>query len=375
MRDKPPRPPQPPSETIQRLAEQYAARHRSMENYILAWNTAFAILRRWGIDPLSWVGSLANVLYVVVLMLGVPLVVTAITGGWSEAPVLAWAAVALVFGVLGVVIYPPFYNAIDEFLSLHRALADEAGLRRLIAWDRRVFSIRSTWLAGTVFSLAVLTIMFLGQSPNPIRVPAGSVVLGAMILYSVGEIVYSVFMLGIESRMLSAYDYHLYRLSPIDSIPLQRSIAGSGRIGALVGVIATIWIVGLVALLPRQSGPAEQLALILLIVAYVSTGFGILVPRIAMRRIIQLEKMREMAPLQRRLDHLTARVSELSDAEYEELQHLREVHDAIRDSSENVLPIETIGQFVSSLILPTIAFVAAVAGEIVIGGFLERFLP
>lgn len=346
-----------------------------MENYILAWHTGFRILRRWAIDPLSWMGRLANILFVVLVMLGIPLAVTAITGGWLEAPVLTWAAVALVFGVLGVAIYPPFRNAIDEFLSLHRAMADEAGLRRLIAWDRRMFSIRNTWLAGAAFSLAVLAMMFLGQLPNPIPVPAGSIVLGAIILFSVGEIVYSVFMLGIESRMLSDYDYHLYRLSPIDSVPLQRSIAGSGQIGALVGIIATIWIVSLVALLPRQSSPAAQMALILLVVAYVSTGFGILVPRLAMRRIIQLEKMREMAPLQRRLDHLTARVGELSDVEYEELQHLKDVHDAIRDSSENVLPLATIGQLVSSLILPTIAFVAAVAGEVVLGGFLERFLP
>lgn len=91
-----------------------------------------------------------------ILLLGVPLGVTALTGQWADAPIRTWAVVAVVFGLLGVAIYRPFQDAIDTFLSLHRVMVE--------------------------------------------------------------EITYIATMLGLESRILSAYDYELYRLSPIDSV-------------------------------------------------------------------------------------------------------------------------------------------------------------
>ena len=81
-----------------------------------------------------------------------------------------------------------------------------------------------------------------------------------------------------------------------------------------------------------------------------------------------------MAPLQSRLNDLSARLQELTEDEYEEMRRLKEAHDQIRDSSENVLPIRAIGQIVGSLLLPTVAFVAAVAGEVYLERLLERLL-
>ncbi|RME85971.1 MAG: hypothetical protein D6775_01390 [Caldilineae bacterium] len=40
-----------------------------------------------------------------------------------------------------------------------------------------------------------------------------------------------------------------------------------------------------------------------------------------------------------------------------------EIHDRVRDSSENLLPLSTIGQIIGTLILPTATFIIAVAGE------------
>lgn len=376
MKQLAPRPPETRSETLRILAEQYAERHKAMENYILAWFTTFGLLRQLGIDPLSWRGRLANVIFVVILFLGVPLVITAATGQWAVASIRIWAVVAVVFGVLGVAIYQPFQNAVDTFLSLHRAMADEPGLRRLIEWDQRWFNVRVTIPVAGAFALVMVVLLhFIRQRTPGVAIPAGTIVVGAMLLHQVGEIMYTVFMLGIEAGMLGDYDYELYRLSPIDSVALQQSIDGSNRIALLVGLVATIFIIGFVILLPAQSSLIGQIALALLVMTYLATGFGVLLPRLAMKRIVQLEKAREMVPLQRRLDYLSAHLRELSDADYEEMKRLKEIHDIIRDSSENVLPISTIGQLVSSLILPTIAFMAAVAGEVVLSNVLERLVP
>lgn len=369
-----PRPAETRSEELVALAEGYVQRHKAMENYVWAWFTTFNTLRRFNVDPLSRKGQLANVLFVIVLFLGVPLVVTAITGEWASAPFLTWTVIAVAFGLLGIAIYRPFQDALDQFLSLHRVMAEEAGLRRLIAWDERWYTVRTTIPIGATFALATMALLY-SQQQSEIAIPAGTIILGAMLLYQVGEISYTVFMLGIESRILGEYDYELYRLSPIDSVAIQRSIRGSNRLGLLVCVIATVFILGFVVLLPAsESALIQQIALILMVLAYLATGFGVVLPRLAIKRVVQAEKEREMAPLQRRLDHLSARLRELSDAEYDEMKRLKETHDIIRDSSENVLPISTIGQLFSSLILPTLAFAVAVAGEVLLGNLLESTL-
>jgi len=48
---------------------------------------------------------------------------------------------------------------------------------------------------------------------------------------------------------------------------------------------------------------------------------------------------------------------ELTSSELETMQRLKQIHDMIRDSSENVLPISSLGQLASSLIMPTSTFV------------------
>lgn len=376
MKELAPRSPETRSETLRTLAREYAGRHKAMENYIAAWFVTFGLLRRLDIDPLTWKGRLGNFIVVMAVLLGAPMAATAATGQWSRAPFGVWAIVAVVFAVLGVVIYHPFQDAIDVFLSLHRVMADESGLRRLIAWDQRWFNVRAAVPAAGTFATSMLVFLFIvRQQAAHAHIPAGTIVLGAMLLYQVGEITYTVLMLGIEAGMLTDYDYELYRLSPIDSVALQQSIRGSNRIALLVGLVVTIFIIGFAILLPVQSDLGRRIALVLLVMAYLATGFGVILPRLAMKRIVQMEKVREMAPLQRRLDHLSAQLRELTDAEYEEIQRLKEIHDVIRDSSENVLPVSTIGQLVSSLILPTIAFAAAVAGEVMLSGLFERFLP
>lgn len=82
-----------------------------------------------------------------------------------------------------------------------------------------------------------------------------------------------------------------------------------------------------------------------------------------------------MAPLQSRLNALSARLRELTEEEYEEMKRLEETHDKIRDSSENVLPIRAIGQIVGSLLVSTATFVAAVLSQVDLSNLLGRLLP
>lgn len=369
------RPPETRGEELVALADQYVERHRAMENYIWAWYTTFNVLRRLGIDPLSWQGRLLSVTLFGIIFLTLPLLVTALAGQWATAPLRTWVVIAIVFSLLGIIIYRPTQNALDRFLSLHHVMAEEAGLRRLTAWDKRWYDVRTTISISTLFALTILGVLYLLQRGRAnLSIPAGTVVLGTMLLYQVGEISYTIFMLGLESRILAGYDYELYRLSPIDSVAIQRSIRGSNQLGLWICLIATVFIIGFLFLLPtNESTLTRQITSILLAVAYLATGFGVLVPRWAIKEIVHAEKEREMAPLQRRLDALSARVRELSEAEYQELMRLKETHDIIRDSP-NVLPLSTVGQLFSTLIIPTLAFLVAVAGEVLLGNLLKSTL-
>jgi len=370
-----PRPADERAELLRALGEQYAERHRSLENYMLFWFVTFGLLRRLGGDPSSWRGRLAGGLLFMTFMLGLPLIIAAVTGQWALAEIQRWTVVAVTFG-MGAGLYRPYHDVVDNMLSLHRVMADESGLRRLIAWDRRWYNVRAMAPVAGAFAVAVLVLLFSIQGPTSIvPVSAGTIVVAAVLLYQVGEMTYGMLLLGPESRILGAHKYELYRLSPIDSVALQRSIRGYNGLALLNSVMTPIFILEFVILLPARPSLIAQIALVLLIMTYVSVGFVVLLPRLAMRRIIQAHKEREMAPLQSRLNALSARLRQLTEDEYEEMKRLKETHDQIRNSSENVLPVGAIGRILGALLLPTASFLAAVVSQVDLSNLLERFLP
>jgi hypothetical protein len=334
-----------------------------MENYILSWWLAFALIRKLGVDPRGAGGRLANLIFVAALLFAVPVAVSAATGQLDTAPLETWAFVAALFGLLGSAVYGPLRGAISDFLALHRLMADVSGLEHLVTWERRWFNLRISIPVAALFATAMLALLFGQMDGSDAPLDAGTTVIAAMLLYEVGEVLFTVIMLGIESRLLDRYDYDLYRLSPIDSIGLQRSIRGSNRLGLLVGLVATTIIVGFLVLLSDRAALVARIALALLGLAYLATALGVILPRLAIKRIVRAEKERELAPLQQRVDDLTGRLADLTEREDKELTRLRETHDIIRRSSESVLPLSSIGQLLSSLIIPTLTVALSHAGR------------
>jgi hypothetical protein len=71
----------------------------------------------------------------------------------------------------------------------------------------------------------------------------------------------------------------------------------------------------------------------------------------------------------------SSRLREPTEGEYAELKRLDELHAKIRDSSESLLPLATIGQIVGTLVLPTVTTIVAVAGEAYLARLLGRLMP
>lgn len=359
------------------LSEQYAARHTAIENYVAGLYVAFRLIRRLGLVPLSWQGRLVTSLYLTITVLLPPVVVTTITGQWATAPLASWIVVAIAFGFgLGPSAYTWFQNAANDLISLYRVMLDERGLRRLITWDRRWFSLRAAALAGSGFVVAMLTVLtLLARQLSEVPIPAGTVALGAVLIYQAGENAYHNILLGAESRIFSSYDYDLYDMSPIESVAMRRSLRGYNQMALLSSVLITLIIIGFVVLLPAESDLALPIGLILLLVVYLGVAFGTVQPRRNMERVIRAKKEQEMETMQRRINASLKRLSELSADEYEEMRRIEDVYDKICDSSENLLPLTTIGRTIATLLLPTITVLVTTAGEAYLSQFLERLLP
>jgi hypothetical protein len=147
---------------------------------------------------------------------------------------------------------------------------------------------------------------------------------------------------------------------------------GSTQLGFIVSLVATLFIVGFVVLLDNRPILVSQVALLGLGLAYVSTLAGLLLPRMAIKSIVQRQKERELAPLQDRINELLVDVRQLGEEQHKELNRLKETHDAILESSEEVLPLRAIGRLAGALILPTMTFLATRFGEAFLQGLLHR---
>jgi hypothetical protein len=363
-----------PSKEALELSRRCTAHRTAMENFILPWHVTFWILRRMGIDPSSRLGRTIMALLVAAAIIAAPLAATAITGEWSAAPIVMWCVVGATFAALGVEIYPFYVRCIGDHLALHRAIRNEEELRQLLAWMQRWFHVRASAPIALVISGATLAVLLLLQHrTGEAALPAGTVVIGGILIYQVAEVTYTVVLNGIESRRLASSDYALFGLSPIDSVPIRCAVRGYNRVALGHSMVATLFLIEFLMLLPASSPLTPWVALVLLAMVYFGVAFGNVLPRLGMQRIVQAEKDRRLARVQERLNQLAGRMLSPGPGERLELHRLLELHDRICASSENLLPLATVGNLVGTLLAPTLVFVLAVAGEVYLERLLERF--
>jgi hypothetical protein len=174
---------------------------------------------------------------------------------------------------------------------------------------------------------------------------------------------YGWFMMSPEAYTLTTCNYELYPLSPADSVVVRRSLVGYNQLGAVNMLVGTGGTLLLLVLLPAGSGVIWPVVLFMLLLIFVSTGAGVMIPRLVLGRIIRRAKEAEMETLQVRLKDLLPRVRELTEDEREEFTQLQETHDAIRDSPENLLPLSAILRNVGALLLSTATILVAAFAE------------
>lgn len=362
-------------ELLRALAGRYVDYHGSVDNYILAYSVEFWLVRRLGIEPRSWPGHLAGGMVQALIVLLPALILAATTGQWTDAPLLTWTGVALVWGATATVGLPLYETAISNLLSWLETIVDAADLRRLLAWQYRWYSHRVLVPVSVVLTLGAVLPLFLVLRSSGTAVAAGTLYICAFLFFMVMQNACSLVMVAFEIHNLSTCRYALYRLSPADSVAVRLSVRGYNQLGAINVIVATMTIVLFLALLPGGSRLVTAIAMFLLIMEFLWTAMGTLVPRLIMGRIIRSSKEEEMRVLQRWLDDLLPRIRELTDEEYKEMKRLQETQDTIRNSPENLLPLGAILRTAGALLLSTLTVLLTAFAQEWIAGLAQRILP
>jgi hypothetical protein len=72
---------------------------------------------------------------------------------------------------------------------------------------------------------------------------------------------------------------------------------------------------------------------------------------------------------------IVAWLKELTEEEYDRMKRLQETHDAIRDSSENLLPLGDLTKAVGALALSTLTILVTAFAQEWIAGLAKLFQP
>lgn len=363
-------------EALQALADQIVDRQSNIQNYILTVAIDFWLVRRLGLEPLSVLGRLVAAVFHFLTVLVPALVLTAITHDGSGAALVSWIIVAAVWGGMWTIVPLLYLRAIPNHLSWVRAIVDEEDLHRLMTWCKRWYRLRVVApLAGALTLSTVVLFQLLVVRDSGVPVSAGSLYAGASLVFMIMQNACVLGMMTGEAHHLTTCTYKLYRLSPADSVVVRRSLLGYNQLAALNVAASTVGPLCVLLLLPAGSDLTWPVLLFLLLLLYVSTGLGVMLPRVVLGRIIRRTKESEMQVLQIRVDNLLPRVGELTEDEREEFTQLQETHDAIRDSPENLLTLGDVAKVVGTLALSTLTIVATAFANVYVAEWVKPFLP
>jgi hypothetical protein len=302
-----------------------------------------------------------------------PSLVSIWLGEWRDNPLPEWGAVIVGFSVLGLWGHGPLVHAIDVFLSLHRNIVDAEGARRLLAFEKRWFRLRRAMPIAALFSFLIHVYLYYIEVYYQERpMTWGTATMTMLLMYQVGEIVYSVIVLAIQSQLLPRCQYALYRPCPIDTVALRRSLRGTSQLVGVVSLITTGIIIGFVILVEDRPIFLNRVGLLLLASAYVSAFAALLLPRLAIKAIVHAAKENQLRPLQQRLSELLENPVSLSEDQYKEFKRVKELHDLLRDASEEVLPMRALGRLFGALLFPTMTFLVSRFGEHFIMPMIRR---
>ena len=355
------------------IAQQWIDQHCKLEKTILAWFIPFHILRRFHIKPHSGLGKSLIFIFYILVVLGLPLTITAIFDEWSLAPIGSWTVIAIIFGLVVGMSYNLYYGIGLNVCSISHTVVDQDAIQRQIIWDKLWFNMRIGGTVGALTSAVMLaSLIYINRQTLNMVIPGGNLLVIGFLSYQIGELACNNLLMCFEARNFSDMEHALFRFNPLDTHTLQQAIIGYNQFGLVTSLVIAVFIASSALLLPSSAYLANPVWLILVLAVYTIIILAVILPRYYIQIIVQKTKRRELLPIQQKLNYLFDQLMNLSENEHGEMLRLEKIQDMIRKAPESCLPFSTIGRLFGTLVLPTITFIFAVLGEVYISTLLER---
>jgi hypothetical protein len=322
------------------------------------------------------------------LRLAVMLVATALSGDWTRVP---WSTWAVILGLLALndatspltaplpddPLGPRLQRIIEDWTALIPTIRRESDLRDLAEFTQRWLRARVRAAVGVAVATLMLAACWLFTPVALGGLPAGSFVLLAVLLYEFGvnvvfwgNLVNWAFMVR-ESR----YDHQLLWTSPADAPEVRKAMRKTTVQGFGAGLWITIYLVLSVFLVSWESPLVVPLAVGFIVIGYLAAIGQAVSSRASVRKIVERIRLERMRGLQRRIEAFGPHYTELSPHQSEELRNLLFLHDTIRDAPASPAATHAVARTAAGLLLPTIAFVITVFGEVSAERLLDAILP
>jgi hypothetical protein len=344
--------------------------------------------RRLRLAPVSAGAAVLFGLTGIGIRLAVVVLATALAGQWTGIPWGRWAVI-LVFYVVadaGRTVFfpdvdgptPPRYmRLIEDWTALLPTIVQESDLRDLVGFTRRLYRLPVVATAGVAVGAVMLLAGWLFAPTALNEVPAGSIVLLSLLLYDFGALpIWSNNLVNWATMARQArYDHHLFWPSPADSPEVDKEMRRAIVQASTAGMWITAFLVLTAVLVSWDSPLVLPLAVGFVVIGYLTT-IGLAVSnRASVRKIVERSRQQRLAVLRHRINTFESRFADLSHEESERLRDLLFLHGEIRDAATTPAHARTLLRTAAALIVPTIAFVVTVFGEVSAERLLDAIFP
>ncbi len=278
--------------------------------------------RRLRLAPVSARAAVLFGLTGVGIRLAVVVLATALAGQWTGIPWGRWAAI-LVFYIVadaGRTVFfpdvdgptPPRYmRLIENWTALLATIARESDLRDLAAFTRRLYRRPVVATAGVAVAAVMLLAGWLSAPTALGDLPAGSIVLLALLLYDFGALpIWSNNLVNwaIMARQ-ARYEHHLFWPSPADSPEVGKEMGRTIFQASTAGMWITFFLVLSAVLVSWDSPLVLPLAVGFVVIGYLTT-IGLAVSnRASIRKIVERSRQLRLAVLRQRINTSSNRAS------------------------------------------------------------------
>lgn len=343
------------------------------------------IRRRLGMAALSAGAAVLAGLVGVGIRLALALTATVLAGDWAAIPWGRWAVIVAFYGLcdatqpmrtppLDVPPGPRIRRAIEDWTALLPTIVHERDLRDLADFTRRWIRLAVAAAMGAAVAIIVLLSCWAFAPAALGELPAGSIVLLALLLYDFGASTVSPVEWVLSARQ-ARYDHRLFWPSPTDTPEVQRAIQMTSSLGWATGMWITLYL-GLALVLVSWDSPLVlPLAVGFVAVGYLNTIGTTLGCRAGIHTIVQRARNQRLQGLRQRIEAFEPRYADLSLRESQHVRGLIELHNMIRDAPTTPTATHTLIHAAVGLIIPTVLFVVTVFGEVYAERILDAILP